>query len=131
MIKRELGIFLIVGVSTVLIDYLIYSNVSWVGVDSAKGVGFLGGTLFAFIANRLWTFGHKRHAPGSAWRFIFLYLLTLVANILVNSLALKLMIDKGTSVQIAFLLATSVSAILNFLGMKVFVFKSPSTSRFV
>ena len=129
MIKRELGIFLIVGSLTVLVDYLVYRGVIWVGVDVAKGIGFLTGTLFAFIANRFWTFGHKSHAPGSAWRFIFLYLSTLLVNVAVNALALKVMTDTMTAVRLAFLIATGVSASLNFLGMKFFVFKSRSTSR--
>ena len=129
MIKRELGIFLIVGSLTVLVDYLVYRGVIWIGVDLAKGIGFLTGTLFAFIANRFWTFGHKSHAPGSAWRFIFLYLSTLLVNVAVNALALKVMTDTMTAVRLAFLIATGVSASLNFLGMKFFVFKSRSTSR--
>ena len=129
MIKRELGIFLIVGSLTVLVDYLVYRGVIWVGVDVAKGIGFLTGTLFAFIANRFWTFGHKSHAPGSAWRFIFLYLSTLLVNVAVNALALKVMTDTMTAVRLAFLIATGVSASLNFLGMKFFVFKSRPTSR--
>ena len=129
MIKRELGIFLIVGSLTVLVDYLVYRGVIWIGVDLAKGIGFLTGTLFAFIANRFWTFGHKSHAPGSAWRFIFLYLSTLLVNVAVNALALKVMTDTMTAVRLAFLIATGVSASLNFLGMKFFVFKSRPTSR--
>ena len=129
MIKRELGIFLIVGSLTVLVDYFVYRGVIWVGVDIAKGIGFLTGTLFAFIANRFWTFGHKSHAPGSAWRFIFLYLSTLLVNVAVNALALKVMTDTMTAVRLAFLIATGVSASLNFLGMKFFVFKSRPTSR--
>ena len=114
MIKRELGIFLIVGSLTVLVDYLVYRGVIWIGVDLAKGIGFLTGTLFAFIANRFWTFGHKSHAPGSAWRFIFLYLSTLLVNVAVNALALKVMTDTMTAVRLAFLIATGVSASLNF-----------------
>ena len=129
MIKRELGIFLIVGSLTVLVDYLVYRGVIWVGVDVAKGIGFLTGTLFAFIANRFWTFGHKSHAPGSVWRFIFLYLSTLLVNVAVNAIALKVMTDTMTAVRLAFLIATGVSASLNFLGMKFFVFKSRPTSR--
>ena len=92
MIKRELAIFLIVGTLTVMIDFLTYRGLVWaqlLGVDSAKGVGFLTGTVFAYFANRFWTFGHKAHAVGSAWRFIILYSLTLAANVLVNSLLIS------------------------------------------
>jgi putative flippase GtrA len=131
MIKREFGIFLIVGSLTVLVDFGAYRSLVWLGVtgvDMAKAIGFLAGTLFAYITNRFWTFGHKSHAPGSLWRFAVLYGTTLGANVLVNSLALKLFADAIAAVQLAFLLATGISATLNFLGMKIFVFKSHATS---
>jgi len=95
----------------------------------AKATGFLTGTLFAYFANRLWTFGHTQHQSGSAWRFAVLYASTLGANVLINALALKLLADAMGSVQLAFLLATGVSASLNFVGMKFFVFKASATAE--
>lgn len=126
MIKRELAIFLIVGVSTVLVDFISYRGLigfQVMEVDMAKAAGFLVGTLFAYFANRFWTFGHNPHVPGSVWRFSALYASTLGANVLTNALVLKLLADMAIAIQLAFLLATVVSACLNFLGMKLFVFK--------
>ena len=133
MIKRELAIFLIVGASTVLVDFMTYRGLiqfQVMEVDMAKATGFLVGTLFAYFANRFWTFGHKSHAPGSAWRFSALYASTLGANVLINAVALKLLADTAVAFQLAFLLATGVSACLNFLGMKFIVFKSVPTSEY-
>lgn len=133
MIRREMAIFLIVGATTVLVDFVTYRSLIGFGlmtVDMAKGIGFLVGTLFAYFANRIWTFGHKSHAPGSAWRFAILYASTLGANVLINSLALELFATTVAPVQLAFLLATGVSASLNFLGMKLFVFRTSTTSEF-
>ena len=126
MIKRELAIFLIVGVSTVLVDFISYRGLigfQVMEVDMAKAAGFLVGTLFAYFANRFWTFGHNPHVPGCVWRFSALYASTLGANVLTNALVLKLLADMAIAIQLAFLLATGVSACLNFLGMKLFVFK--------
>jgi putative flippase GtrA len=126
MIKRELTIFLIVGVSTVLVDFISYRGLigfQVMEVDMAKAAGFLVGTLFAYFANRFWTFGHNPHVPGSVWRFSALYASTLGANVLTNALVLKLLADMAIAFQLSFLLATGVSACLNFLGMKYFVFK--------
>jgi len=126
MIKRELAMFLIVGVSTVLVDFISYRGLigfQVMEVDMAKAAGFLVGTLFAYFANRFWTFGHNPHVPGSVWRFSALYASTLCANVLTNALALKLFEDMAIAIQLAFLLATGVSTCLNFLGMKLFVFK--------
>ena len=124
--KRELAIFLIVGASTVLVDFISYRGLigfHFMEVDMAKATGFLAGTLFAYFANRFWTFGHKSHITGSAWRFLALYASTLGVNVLINAFALKLLADVAASTQLAFLLATGVSACLNFLGMKLFVFR--------
>ena len=126
MIKRELVIFLIVGALTVLVDFTTYRGLiefQVTEVHTAKATGFLVGTLFAYFANRFWTFSHKLHVPGSALRFAALYASTLGANVLMNALALRLLADVAAAFQLAFLLATGFSASLNFLGMKFFVFK--------
>ncbi len=132
MISREIGLFLVVGSLTVLIDYCIYYSLLWenlVSVGVAKGIGFITGTLFSYFANRFWTFGHKSHAAGSAWRFSLLYAVTLSANIGINSLAVNLFNAISGSPQYAFLIATAVSASLNFVGMKSFVFKVDESLR--
>jgi putative flippase GtrA len=133
MIKRELAIFLIVGASTVAIDFLSYRGLigfEVMSIDMAKATGFLLGTLFAYFANRFWTFGNRTHVPGSAWRFSVLYASTLGTNVLINALALKLLADVAVAIQLAFLLATGVSACLNFIGMKLFVFRPIPASEF-
>lgn len=129
MIKREISIFLIVGTLTVIVDFLSYQGLIMLenlDVNIAKGTGFMTGTLFAYFANRVWTFGHKPHRKGSIWRFLFLYTSTLGTNVLINSFILHLFAGSMQAIQIAFLVATGVSASLNFLGMKHFVFKSYS-----
>jgi putative flippase GtrA len=132
MIRRELSIFLVVGMLTVVVDFATYRALAMaglLGIDAAKAAGFLIGTLFAYFANRFWTFGHARSARGSAGRFIVLYASTLVANVAVNALALKLFGALAVAVPAAFVLATGVSASLNFIGMKLFVFRAGSVSE--
>ena len=127
MIKRELGIFLVVGTLTVLVDFLSYQGLlalsGW-GNDTAKAIGFLVGTLFAYVANRFWTFGHQTHAGSSVWRFGLLYAATLGANVATNALMLQALGPRAGAVQLAFLVATGVSAVMNFLGMKFYVFNA-------
>jgi putative flippase GtrA len=126
MIKRELAIFLVVGASAVLIDLIVYRGLieyQVIEVDMAKATGFLVGTLFAYFANRFYTFGPKSHVQGSAWRFSALYTSTLCANVLINAFALAMLADVDGAILLAFVLATGVSACLNFLGMKLFVFR--------
>ena len=108
MIKRELAIFLVVGASTVLVDFISYRGLigfQVMEVDMATAISFLMGTIFAYFANRFWTFGHNPHVSGSGWRFSALYASTLGANVLTNALALKLLDDMAIAIQIAFLLS--------------------------
>ncbi len=125
--KRELVIFLFVGSLTVLIDFISYRGLIWgclLQVNVAKAVGFLTGTIFAYYANRHWTFARTESVAGSWWRFGILYAATLGVNVLSNSIALAAMNTSMLAVPISFVLATGLSSSLNFLGMKFFVFKA-------
>lgn len=129
MIKREFGVFLIVGSMTVMFDFATYRSLVWtgaVGIDFSKAIGFLVGTLFAYFANKIWTFGRQTYAPGSLVRFMLLYTITLCINVLVNAGCLMLFSTLSIAIQTAFLIATAISAALNFLGMKFLVFKTSS-----
>jgi putative flippase GtrA len=131
MISRELRIFLVVGMLTVLLDYSTYHgllSIEAMPVRLAKGAGFLAGTIFSYVANRLWTFGTHRPQEGSLIRFATLYALTLGANVMINDAALYLLSSFPAAKQIAFVIATGVSAVLNFVGMKWFVFKTRPAS---
>ena len=119
----EVGRFLIVGLLTVGLDYSIYSTLLWLAVPvaPAKAAGFIGGAVFAFFANREITFLAKGRSYAPL-RFGLVYLISLAANVGMNKLALTLLPD---AIKIAFLVATGVSATLNFVGMKLFVFSVP------
>lgn len=126
MIRKEASVFLIIGTLTVGVDFSSYHLLLWLGVvySIAKACGFIAGTIFAYFANKHWTFGHVEHAPNSIPRFAALYAITLGANVLVNQAVLGMAGHAALGVNFAFLIATGVSAMLNFLGMKFFVFKA-------
>tara|TARA_B100000795_G_C22774604_1_gene429431 strand:+ start:164 stop:574 length:411 start_codon:yes stop_codon:yes gene_type:complete len=129
MIKLEFAKFLVVGSLTVGFDFLVYLGLMSAAItttDIAKLLGFLSGTIFAYVANRLWTFKSPNEVAiaSSLWRFSLLYSFTLLVNVAVNSFFLGFLNGKIYQIQHAFLIATCLSALLNFLGMKYFVFKS-------
>lgn len=131
-IKRELGIFLIVGLLTVGIDFLIYHGFIYLqpfdfdSINIAKGFSFISGTIFAYFANRFWTFNQQTTGSGSVFRFVMVYILGLIANIAINYLCIEWFSSPALAMEytllIAFILATGVSASFNFIGMKFFVF---------
>ena len=129
MIRQELIRFLLVGVTTVLVDFLTYQALLWAAVldiDMAKALAFFTGTMFAYVANRHVTFAHRQPVRASALRFGLLYALTLGLNVGVNHLLRQSLPSSVWAIHIAFLVATALSATTNFLGMKFLVFsRSP------
>lgn len=131
MLKRQLSIFMIVGLLATLVDFMVYRSLvtsSMLEVNLAKGLSFLTGTLFSYLANRFWTFGHQSYNHSSLWRFLLLYALTLGANVFINACMLKWFTGLSSALLLAFLVATGISATCNFVGMKLFVFK-PTTHK--
>ena len=126
ILKYDVTRFLVVGFTTVLIDlifYLILINFSF-EIAISKGVSFSIGALFSYFVNRSYTF---QSSKSGLLRFVFfasLYILTLIINVLSNEIILSFLSFLNYSLFIAFLLATAISATLNFLGMKYFIFSS-------
>lgn len=123
--KEQAGRFLIVGVLTVMVDFMTYLLLVATGVqlDIAKGVSFAAGTVFAYFANSLWTFSTSRNLVQFS-KFLALYIGTLGINVAVNRFVVDAIGDENVrfAVIVAFLAATAVSAASNFIGMKYFVF---------
>jgi putative flippase GtrA len=125
-LKKELLFFLVAGCSAVGTDALIYHFLfQRLGYSPAKAVSFLTGTIVAYLLNKFLTFQAPQKSFTEFGRFGVLYSGTLVANVTVNRAILFLL---PQHVLIAFLFATAVSAILNFLGQKFWVF-APAISR--
>ena len=131
LLEYEVTRFLIVGGTTVLIDLIFYFTLIYMGFDTSlsKGISFSVGTVFAYFANRNYTF---QSSMGGFFRFTvftLLYLSTLVVNVFSNEIVLTLTIQINGSLMIAFLIATSLSATLNFIGMKYIVFNAQKGSK--
>lgn len=120
----QLRRFLIVGSTTVLVDFASYSGCLALGlwIDLAKAVGFVIGTAFAYLANRLWTF-EAGGGPGRIPHFLAVYLSTLVVNVAANAVVVRALPEGKPAIVAAFVVATGISASLNFLGMKFIVFR--------
>lgn len=125
LVTKQLKYFLIIGFATVLIDYLTYrvlvGFISNVGI--AKSIGFAIGTIFSFTANRNITFNVKNHFLSHLGKFTLLYIISMIINVFANSFSLYVFANSNLKVQISFVLATFISATINFVGMKFIVFK--------
>ncbi len=130
MIRRELTRFTLVGITAVAIAYVIYRLFLKAGLDVnlANTIAYVTGTTFSFFANKSWTFFNVASAVDVVGRFALLHLGSLVANVVVNWIVLSLLIGASLAIELAFLAGISASTIINFCGMKFFVFSAPASS---
>lgn len=119
--KKELLRFLIGGGSAVLVDFAAYRLLMYAGVgrELSKAISYVLGAAVGFIINKCWTFESKGFSPWEIIRYILLYAFSAGVNTLVN----KLVLIAIPAEMFAFLCATSVSTVLNFIGQKCFVFR--------
>lgn len=97
-------------------DYLLLNFLSH---NPAKAISFILGTIVAFVLNKYWTFQKYKRSFNEVLKFGVLYSATLGANVMTNKIVLEL----THIVFLAFLVATGVSTVLNFIGQKFWVFK--------
>ena len=117
---KELMRFCVGGGSAVLTDFLVYRLLLHWGMflDIAKAISFILGAIVGFIINKLWTFESKKFSKVEIIKYILLYACTATINTFVNRGVLLIFEIE----LLAFLCATGISTILNFIGQKFFVF---------
>jgi len=126
VLSRQLQRFLIVGFTTVGIDFAVYRLLLLVDspIAVAKALGFIVGTVFAYFANKLWTFERADGGRNVFLMFMALYLTTLLINVGINSGVISALGDTELVLILGFLAATGTSATLNFIGMRMIVFRT-------
>ena len=129
--RKQLFRFIVVGVSSVLFDGTVYFLLHrYFGVTApvAKGASYLAGVVcVGFVLNKLWTFESAEKTVAEPLTYLIIYSITLFVNIGCNSLALYLL---GHEQKIfAFLFATGVTTILNFLGIRFITFRRGIANR--
>ncbi|WP_233216525.1 GtrA family protein [Blastopirellula marina] len=127
-VSTQIVRFLVIGGSSVAIDGLCYALItsfSALSPDLAKGLSYLGGMLFGFWGNKLWTFESKQRSLSEPLLYVLIYACTLGINIGINRLVLSLAGDEFR--LLGFFLATGVTTVANFVGMKFLAFREKQT----
>jgi putative flippase GtrA len=126
--QREIGQilrFLVIGGTAVLIDLVVYTLLnSFIATALAKGASYVSGMAFSYVGNKHWTFGASGGKSLEPFTYACLYGSTLAINVAVNSAALFVL--GGEQTALAFLIATGVTTILNYLGMR-FLTRRPAS----
>lgn len=119
--SRRLWGFVLAGTAGVAVDYALYNLFLWLGLPilPGKGLSFACGCCVGFFINKFWAFQSGGAVWAEAPRYALLYACTSLVNTGVNRLVLVVWpVTLG-----AFLCATAVSGMLNFLGLNFVVFR--------
>ncbi len=143
---KQFAVFFVIGCSAVAIDFVVYNNVldllcpgcaneanfkhyflNFNSADVAKAIGFMCGSFYTYYMNKRFTWKQNDRNNRRLVRFFALYAISFVINILGNKWALTWPDELVPMVKIkdsAFLFATGLSVVVNFLGQKLWVFNS-------
>ncbi len=121
---KQTKVFIKIGVTSVLIDFFIYSLLISFNLNSSfsKFLSYISGATFSYFANKNWTFKSSSNIYTPI-TFSISYLLSLLINVFLNDYILSFSENKLKSISLlAFFIATISSATVNFLSLKFFVF---------
>ena len=125
----ELKKFLAVGMIAVSLDWGIYlalDNFLGLGAVLSKSLSYIIGTMFAFVANGRLVF-QSDLVPVNFLKHLLLYTFSLLANTLLFAYwASNFSFESTIILGAALLTSTFVSTVINFLGMRFWVFKKRS-----
>lgn len=125
LLLNKVGRFALVGVTSTAVDFVVYCSLLQLPSGStslSKGLGFVAGTLTGFVLNRKWTFQHSGAMTTAITRYFVLYTATMFINVSTNEWVISNFDHTLLTNAVGFTLATSLSATINYLAMKMWIF---------
>lgn len=122
MFGNEIIRYLVVGGVSVGLDFVVYTLLIVTKILDpilAKRVSFIVGGIWAFFANKLFTFRKSGVKLSEPLLFGFIYFCGFFLNVIVHDIIFKSFKVK----TLAFISATFVSILWNYIGQKWVVFR--------
>lgn len=120
-IRREIIFYIIVGITSVVIDFLFYYfliNIFHLDNSNSKRLSYLIGSTSSFLLNKRITFKSTKKTFKEPILFSLVYLFSFILNSFTHDIMLEYFDD-----SYPFIIATFISVIMNYLGQKFIVFK--------
>ena len=128
MLKKQLAIFLIIGISLVLLDFGIFRILFNFGFEQnfSKTISVTTTVIASYLLNTIFTFQSK--LSGKAFIvFVFLYTISIFMNVIIFSMMINLLSFNHDFVAfnqgIAILMASTTCAVFNFFMQKIFIYQ--------
>tara|TARA_B100000941_G_C28501416_1_gene554482 strand:+ start:866 stop:1261 length:396 start_codon:yes stop_codon:yes gene_type:complete len=126
--KKEFKKFFLVGLLAFFSDISTYYlfTVSGLELNASKAISFLIGTLIGYLLNTIYTFEAAQYSSNTLIKYLLVYLVSMLLNVTVNALSIKLFlifeIYMNISKFLAVIVATIFSMIFNFICLKYYVY---------
>ena len=120
-ITKQFFSFFSIGIVSFIIDFTFYNIFFYVfkiDVNLSKAFSYIMGFINSYVFNKKITFKSQAKGFREPIAFLFLYLSSMVVNYFTHKFLIEFY-----SGYIPFFGATSLSVIINFLGLKFLVFK--------
>jgi putative flippase GtrA len=127
LILNQLLSYSKVGFISLIVDasiYIILSEVFLITKSLSKIISFIVGSINSFLGNKIFTFRIKSFNYKEPIKFILLYSMSLTANSSIHDFFLNIFNGFWP-----FVIASTVSVIINFSGQKLWVFKNKNNQN--
>jgi putative flippase GtrA len=117
--------FLLVGLANSTIGLSIIFLLKWQGGSdiTANVFGYATGLIVSFALNRQWTFDHSGSVLPAAWRFLLVFAIAYVANLLTLLALVRLVQMNAYAAQV---LGVPPYTAIFYVGSRYFAFRGRS-----
>lgn len=116
--------FAVIGLESTVLNYLFFLILLYfltVNYVLSYAVGFVTGTLFGFVFNKLWTFESEREVYKEIWIYFLVYL----ASLGIGALLIKFIVTSFNIIPaVANIPVLIVTTLINFFGTKILAFRN-------
>lgn len=126
LMNPEVISYLIFGVLTTGVDWIVYTVMRHVGVDYrfATGVSWFASVIFAYVTNKLFVFHNNTFTLSYLWKECLSFFACRISTGIFNLLAMMLLVDGlHMNEYLGKILIAVVVVILNYVGSKLFIFR--------
>ena len=126
LVNRETVSYLIFGVLTTLVDWLVYPVLRWLGhsVALSSAGSWAAAVLFAFVTNKLFVFQSYTFRLKALTREFVSFVSCRILSGLFSIGAMVVIVDfMGWNEWLGKIAVSAISLVLNYIFSKLFIFK--------